>query len=266
MKKEDVMKKMAAVKTAVESNYPGIKAEVQLNEWEKPYICHRLYINLIIMADVNGKEKAEKADFGFINLTTNRYNVGKAYDMRHFDADELTPAKLLYTYAEAYKTANDDNQHYVARPGCTDILNVKPGKILSRKEMLDKSFEMWILPDNFDTYWEKINSDEATANKEEISEKGEKIGSYDGHNVTISPSTGKFVVEDDGKYTGDYGRDHDDAIYWAAMYLYDKMSEGYVITVLSDDAWDYILENAIGLNVSIDTDTEARTITIKKGK
>lgn len=260
------MKKMAAVKTAVESQYPGIKAEVQLNEWEKPYICHRLYINLVIVADVNGKEKAEKADFGFINLTTNRYNVGKAYDMRHFDADELTPAKMLYEYAEAYKTADDDNQHYVARPGYTDILNVKPGKVLSRKEMLDKSIEMWILPDNFDTYWDTVDAVNCAqaAQAIEKSKDGTEIGSYDGHTVAISPSAGKFVVEDDGKYTGDYGRDHDDGIYWAAMYLYDKMSEGYVITVLSDDAWEYIVENATGLRVSLDIDAKARTI--KKGK
>lgn len=265
MRREDVMKKMAAVKTAVESQYPGIKAKVQLNEWEKPYICHRLYINLVIVADVNGKEKAEKADFGFINLTTNRYNVKGGYDMRHFDADELTPAKMLYEYAEAYKTADDDNRHYVARPGCTDILNVKPGKILSRKEMLDKSFEMWVLPDNFDTYWDAADAVNcAQAAQAAESKEGTEIGRYDGHTVTISPSAGKFVVEDDGKYTGDYGRDRSDGIYWASMYLYDKMSEGHAITVLSDDAWDYIVENAAGLRVSLDIETETRTI--KKGE
>lgn len=261
------MKKMAAVKTAVESQYPGIKAEVQLNEWEKPYICRRLYINLVIVADVNGKEKAEKTDFGFINLTTNRYNVGKAYDMRHFDADELTPAKMLYEYAEAYKTADNDKTLYVAKEGFRLTLGLsktEEEKGISRREMLNKSFEMYILPDNFDTYWKKINSNEEATNEEEIPRKGEKegekIGSYDGHTVTISPSTDKCVVKDNGKYTGDYGSDRDDGLYEASMYLYDRMAEGHVITVLDDTAWGYIVENAAGLSVSINTNAEARTI------
>lgn len=265
MKKEDAVKKMTAVKAAVEKRYPGVKAEVQLNEWEKPYICHRLYINLVIVADVNGKEKAEKADFGFINLTTNRYNVKGGYDMRHFDADELTPAKMLYEYAEAYKTADDDNRHYVARPGCTDILNVKPGKILSRKEMLDKSFEMWVLPDNFDTYWDAADAVNcAQAAQAAESKEGTEIGRYDGHTVTISPSAGKFVVEDNGKYTGGYEDDREGGVYEASMYLYDRMIEGHIITVINADAWSYIVENANGLHVPLNTNTEAHTI--KKGE
>ena len=272
MKKEDVLKKMAAVKTAVESKYPGVKAEVQLKEWEKSgrhglHIYHRLYINLVIVADVNGKEKVEKADFGFINITTNRYNVKGGYDMRHFDADELTPAKMLYEYAEAYKTADNDKTLYVAKEGFRLTLGLsktEEEKGISRREMLNKSFEMYILPDNFDTYWKKINSNEEATNEEEIPRKGEKegekIGSYDGHTVTISPSTDKCVVKDNGKYTGDYGRDRDDGLYEASMYLYDRMAEGHVITVLDDTAWGYIVENAAGLSVSINTNAEARTI------
>lgn len=265
MKKEDVVKKMNEIKNIVEKNYPGIKAEVELSEWEKGGY-HRLYINLVVTGRVNGKTAREIPSFGFINLKTNRYNTS-AYDMRHFDAGELTPAKMLYEYAEAYKTADDDKTLYVAKEGYSLIVGLskeEEAKGISRKEMLNKSFEMGILPDNFDTYWGKINSDEATVDKEEISEKGEKIGSYNGHNVTISPSTNKYVVKDDGKYTGDYGRDRDDGLYEAAMYLYDKMSEGHTITVLSADAWDYIVENAIGLKVSIDTNPEARTI--KRGE
>ena len=76
----------------------------------------------------------------------------------------------------------------------------------------------------------------------------------------MSGSGDKYVVEDDGKYTWDYGSDRDDGLYEASMYLYDRMMEGYVITVRDDDAWSYIVENAIGLKVSIDTDPEARTI------
>ena len=44
------------------------------------------------------------------------------------------------------------------------------------------------------------------------------------------------------------------------MYLYDRMAEGHVITVLDDTAWGYIVENAAGLSVSINTNAEARTI------
>lgn len=261
MKKEDVVKKMNEIKNIVEKNYPGIKAEVELSEWEKGGY-HRLYINLVVTGRVNGKTAREIPSFGFINLKTNRYNTS-AYDMRHFDAGELTPAKMLYEYAEAYKTADDDNQHYVARLGYTDVLNVKSGQILSRREMLDKSWAMLIAPEELDTYWDEIHGvpAQATEKSAKVTEKKDsEIGRYDGHTVTISPSTDKYVVKDDGKYTGDYGRDRDDGLYEAAMYLYDKMSEGHTITVLSADAWDYIVENATGLHVPLDIDTETRTI------
>lgn len=264
MRREDVMKKMAAVKTAVESKYSGIKAEVELNEWQK---CgyHRLYINLVVTGRVNGKTARESADFGFINLKTNRYNV-KGYDMRHFDGT-LSVAEFISFYASAYEAADDNGQRYTVRPNCTNVLNVKSGQILSRREMLDKSWAMNIAPEELGTYWDEIHGVPAQATEKSAKateKKDSEIGRYDGHTVTISPSTGKFVVKDDGKYTGDYGRDHDDGLYWASMYLYDKMSEGYVITVLSDDAWEYIVENATGLSVSIDADKETRTI--KKGK
>lgn len=271
MKKEDVLKKMAAVKTAVESKYPGVKAEVQLNEWQKGGY-HRLYINLIVTGQVNGKTARESADFGFINLKTNRYNT-RAYDMRHFDAGELTPAKGLYEYAEAYKTADNDKTLYVAKEGFRLTLGLsktEEEKGISRREMLNKSFEMYILPENFDTCWRKINADEETANEEEIPKKsekeGEKIGSYDDHIVTISPSTDKYVVKDNGKYTGDYEDDREGGVYEAAMYLYDRMMEGHVITVRDDDAWSYIVENAAGLSVSIDADKETRTIKRKENE
>lgn len=258
MKKEDVMKKMTAVKTAVENNYPGIKADIAINDWEKGGY-HRLYINLVVTGEVNGKTARESVSFGFVNLKTNRYNANGAYDMRHFDG-KLKAAEFLSFYANAYK-ADDNGQRYTARTNFTDVLNVKSGQILSRREMIDKSWAMGITPEELDTYWDDadaVNCAQATESK-----GGTEIGRYDGHIVTISPSTDKYVVKDDGKYTGDYGRDCDGCLYEAAMYLYDKMSEGYVITVLSDDAWDYIVENAIGLKVSINTDQEARTI--KKG-
>lgn len=268
MKKEDVVKKMTTVKAAVEKSYPGVKADIVINDWEKGGY-HRLYINLAVTGQVNGKTARESADFGFINLKTNRYNT-RAYDMRHFDAGEFTPAKVLYEYTEAYKTADDDKTLYTAKEGFHITLGLskeEETKGVSRREMLDKSFEMWISPDNFDTYWRKINSNEEAVNEEEIprkgEKKGEKIGSYDDHIITISPSTDKYVVKDNGKYTGDYEDDREGGVYEAAMYLYDRMMEGHVITVFNADAWSYIVENANGLHVLLDVNTE--THTIKKG-
>lgn len=270
MKKEDVVKKMTVVKEAVEKSYPGVKADIVINDWEKGGY-HRLYINLVVTGQVNGKTAKESADFGFINLKTNRYNT-RAYDMRHFDVGEFTPAKGLYGYMEAYKTADDDKTLYTAKEGfritlCLSKTEEENG--VSRREMLDKSFEMWISPDNFDTYWRKINVDEEATNEEDIpkkdEKKSEKIGSYDGHIVTIrvSGSGDKYVVEDDGKYTWDYEDDREGGVYEAAMYLYDRMMEGHVVTVINSDAWSYIVENANGLHVPLNINTE--THTIKKG-
>lgn len=271
MKKEDIVKKMAAVKTEVENKYPGIETDVRLNEWAKGGY-HRLYISLVIVADVNGKEKAEKADFGFINLATNRYNVKDGYDMRHFDAGEFTPAKMLYDYAEAYKTADNDKTLYVAKEGFRLTLGLsktEEEKGITRREMLDKSIEMNISPEKFDIYWDALNcaqSAQVTKKKDGHAGKksGTEIGRYDGHIVSIRMSVfgDKYVVEDDGKRTGDYGDDRESGVYEAAMYLYDRMAEGHVITVFNDDAWGYIVENAAGLSVSIDADKE--TCTIKK--
>lgn len=94
-------------------------------------------------------------------------------------------------------------------------------------------------------------------------EEDEKIGIYDDHIVTISPSTNKYIVKDNGKYTGDYEDDREGGVYEASMYLYDRMMEGHVITVINTDAWSYIVENANGLHVPLNINTEVRTI--KKG-
>lgn len=267
MKVADMEKMMTAVVEAVEKKYPGVKALVKTNEWEKG-AYHRLYINLVCIAEVNGEEKVEEADFGFINLKTNRYNV-RGYDMRHFDADELAPAKFLSEYAEAYKTAESDKNLYVAKDGYRLVVGVseeEEAKGISRKEMLDKSLTIGISPSAFNTYWSVIgDACEEEAEKEETTEDHKEVGSYNGRAVTVKLSkSGQYVVEDAGKYTGDYGRDHDGGLYEAAMYLYDRMSAGHVITVLNDDAWDYIVENAGGLRVSLDIDAETRTI--KKGE
>lgn len=269
MKVADMEKIMAAVVEAVEKKYPGVKATVKTNEWEKG-AYHRLYINLVCTAEVNGEEKVKKVDFGFINLETNRYNTKGSYnDMRHFDADEFAPAKMLYEYAEAYKAAESDKKLYVAKEGyryTVGLSEEEQAKGVSRKEMLDKSFEMWILPSSFDTYWTAINNEahEANEEKEETmkgEEEGEEVGSYDGHSVTIKLAKGKYIVEDNGEETLDEGKDRDDGVYEAAMYLYDRLADGKTIKVEDDEAYDYIVECAKGMKVKIVTNDDG---TIKK--
>ena len=256
MKAADMEKMMAAVVEAVEKKYPGVKAEVKTKEWEKG-AYHRLYINLVCTADVNGEEKAEEAGFGFINLETNRYNVKRCYDMRHFDADEFAPAKMLYEYAQAYKTANSDKKRYVAKEGycyTVGLSEKEQAKGVSRKEMLDKSFEAWILPSTFDTFWTAVGEVEEHEEHEADEEKGEdgseEIGSYDGRSVTVKPSkSGGYIVEDNGEET-EY--DGYDGVYEAAMYLYDRLAEdGKAIKVKNNDAYDYIVECAEGMKVKI---------------
>ena len=217
MKVADMEKMMAAVVEAVEKKYPGVKATVKTKEWEKG-AYHRLYINLICTAEVNGEEMTEKADFGFINLKSNRYNVKGCYDMRHFDADELAEAKALYEYAEAYKAAESDKARYIAKENyrlTVGLSDEEQANGISRKEMLDKSLEMGILPSSFDTFWtavgevEEHEESEAHEEKEETTkgkDEGEEIGSYDGHSVTIKLAKGKYIVEDDGKETMDDGK------------------------------------------------------------
>lgn len=253
MKKEDAEKMMAAVVEAIEKKYPGVKAEVKTKEWEKG-AYHRLYINLFITAGVNGEEKVEKADFGFINLKSNRYNVKGCYDMRSFDADEFAPAKMLHEYAEAYKAAESDKKLYAAKENYRHTVGLseeEQAKGISRKEMLDKSFEMWILPSSFDTFWTAVGEDEEhEADGEKGEDESEEIGSYDGHSVTINPSkSGGYIVEDNGEET-EY--DGDDGVYEAAMYLYDRLAEGgKAIRVKNEEARAYIIECAEGMKIKI---------------
>lgn len=254
MKAADAEKMMAAVVEAVEKKYPGVKAELKMNEWEKG-AYHRLYINLFLTAEVNGEEMIEKADFGFINLKSNRYNV-KGYDMRHFDADELAEAKALFEYAQAYKAAESDKTRYAAKEGYRHTVGLseeEQAKGISRKEMLDKSRELGILPSAFDTYWTAVGEDEEhEADEEKGKDEGEEIGSYDDgrHSVTIKPSkSGGYIVEDNGEET-EY--DGDDGVYEAAMYLYDRLAEdGKAIKVEDDEVRAYIIECAVGMKVKI---------------
>lgn len=260
MKAADMEKMMAAVVEATENKYSGVKAMVKTNEWEKGD-HHRLYINLVCTAEVNGKEKVEEADFGFINLKTNRYNV-RGYDMRHFDAKDFAPAKTLFDYAEAYKTAESDKTRYIAKEGyryTVGLSNEEQAKGVSRKDMLDKSVELGISPSAFDTYWTAVGeAHEADEEKEETTEgekEGEEIGSYDDgrHSVTVKlAKSGKYIVEDNGEETLDEGKDRDDGIYEAAMYLYDRLAEdGKAIKVENNEAYAYIVECAAGMKVKI---------------
>ena len=57
MKKADAEKMMSTIVEEVEKRYQ-VKAVVKMNEWEKG-AYHRLYINLVVVADVNGEEKVE---------------------------------------------------------------------------------------------------------------------------------------------------------------------------------------------------------------
>lgn len=342
MKKADVEKKMTAIKEAVEKRYPSVTADVKLNEWEKGSY-HRLYIDLDCKADVNGTAREFVARFGFINLATNRYNMKNAYNMKAVSAEEITEAKMLQDYAEAYKEAEKDDRRYTPNSGYREVFQLSEEELengISKKEMLDKSFENGVDLDNLENVWVAIDYNDVvtedstfigiTGEKEIIEVSGdkyivlrkygkslitgvavkvgdhfdpfgavdkyritwengkitllepwgekiwrapnqkkidqpeapaktidcEKIGSYDEHIVTIKPSAGKFVVEDDGKYTGDYGRDRDDGLYEAAMYLYDRLVAGKTVKVENVEALDYIIDAAEGMNVKIDTNDD----------
>lgn len=264
------MEKMMAVVEAVEKKYPGVKATVKTNEWQKG-AYHRLYINLFLTAEVNGEEMTEKADFGFINLKSNRYNVKGSYDMRSFDVEEFAPAKMLCDYAEAYKAAESEKTRYAAKENCRHTVGLsdeEQANGISRKEMLDKSRELGILPSSFDTFWTAVGEVEvheesaAHEEKEEIGkEDTTEIGSYDGHSVTIKLANGRYIVEDNGEETLDEGKDRDDGVYEAAMYLYDRLADGKTIKVEDDEAYDYIVECAEGMKVKIVTNDDG---TIRK--
>lgn len=155
---------MAKIAEAIEKRYTCVKVTVKVDEWEKGDY-RRLYISLVCTAEVNGKEKTEEANFGFINLNTNRYNLDtnrynvKTYDMRHFDLEEFAPAKVLYDYTEAYKMAESENTLYVAKEGYRYTLGLskeEQAKGISRKKMLDKSLGFGIPPSAFDKFWTAV--------------------------------------------------------------------------------------------------------------
>lgn len=159
MKRADAEKKMTAIKEDVEKTYPGVKAIVKMNAWEKGNY-HRLYINLICMGIVNGEERSYNVSFGYINLDTNRYNSKKnIYNMQSDTAKEIWQAKMLYEYGKAYKEAESDIRTYTPKSGYTIVWGLNESELkngISRKDVLDKSYELNILIEKLDTYWRAV--------------------------------------------------------------------------------------------------------------
>lgn len=161
MKRADAEKKMTAIKENVEKTYPGVKAIAKMNAWEKGNY-HRLYIDLSCVADVDGKKKEYVARFGFINLKTNRYNKG-TYDMCHFDVDAFTEAKALHDYAQAYQDVDNDKNKYTPNVGYREIFGLSAEEKengISKKEMLDISFENGVDLDNLENVWVVVDRDD----------------------------------------------------------------------------------------------------------
>lgn len=161
MKRADAEKKMTAIKETVEKKYPGVTAAVKMNEWQKNQF-HRLYIDLSCKAVVNGEEKEFVARFGFVNLKTNRYNKG-TYDMQHFTVNLFPEAKALHDYAHAYQDAKNDSTKYTPNVGYREIFGLSAEEKengISKKEMLDISFENGVAFDNLERVWVVVDRDD----------------------------------------------------------------------------------------------------------
>lgn len=161
MKRADAEKKMTAIKESIEKMYPGVHAEVRTNEWAKGSYS-RLYIDLSCKAVVDGEEKEFVARFGFVNLKTKRYNKG-AYDMCHFDVSSFEEAKMLYDYAQAYQDAKNDSTQYTPNVGYREIFGLSAEEKengISKKEMLDISFDNGVDFDNLEKVWIVVDRDD----------------------------------------------------------------------------------------------------------
>lgn len=159
MKRADAEKKMNEIKKQIEKKYPGVAGTTKMNEWQKNGY-HRLYIDFSCKAVVNGEEKEFVARFGFVNLKTNRYNKG-TYDMCHFDVDAFTEAKALHDYAQAYQDVDNDKNKYTPNVGYREIFGLSAEEKengISKKEMLDISFENGVDFDKLSDVWVVVNS------------------------------------------------------------------------------------------------------------
>lgn len=170
MKKEDAEKKMAMIKAEIERTYPTVTADVQMKEWERGNY-HRLYIDLLCKGVVDGTEHSYVASFGFINLKSNRYSTdkGRAYDMLHFNADDIREAKDLYEYAMAYKV--DDDKKYTPNSGYREIFGLNEKELeegISRWEMLDKSFKNGLAVADLETAWLVIDPNDVVTSESDF--------------------------------------------------------------------------------------------------
>lgn len=165
MKRADVEKKMTVIKEAVEKMYPSVKATIKMNEWAKGNYS-RLYIDLSCKAVVNGEEKEFVARFGFVNLKTNRYSHKGTYDMQNFDVSSFAEAKMLNSYADAYQDAESDSKKYTPNVGYKEIFGLSKEAMengISKKEMLDISFEHGVDFENLENVWVVIDCDDVVA-------------------------------------------------------------------------------------------------------
>lgn len=169
MRRADAEKKMNEIKKQIEKKYPGVAGTTKMNEWQKNGY-HRLYIDFSCKAVVNGEEKEFVARFGFVNLKTNRYNKG-TYDMQHFDVNLFPEAKALHDYAQAYQDVDNDKNKYTPDVGYREIFGLSAEEKengISKKEMLDISFENGVDFDKLSDVWVVVNSQDVVTTESDF--------------------------------------------------------------------------------------------------
>lgn len=187
MKRADAEKKMTEIKKQIEKKYQGVTGTTKMNEWQKNGY-HRLYIDFSCKAVVNGEEKEFVARFGFVNLKTNRYNKG-IYDMCHFDVNLFPEAKALHDYAQAYRDAKNDSTQYTPNVGYRVIFGLSEEELengISKKEMLDISFENGVDFDNLENVWVAVDRDDVVTSDSDFGAFDKLKGA---ENVEFSGST-----------------------------------------------------------------------------
>lgn len=191
MKRADAEKKMNEIKKQIEKKYPGVAGTTKMNEWQKNGY-HRLYIDFSCKAVVNGEEKEFVSRFGFVNLKTNRYNKG-TYDMCHFDVDAFTEAKALHDYAQAYQDVDNDKNKYTPNVGYREIFGLSAEEKengISKKEMLDISFENGVDFDKLSDVWVVVDRDDVVTTESNF---GTTDKCKNTENVQFSGSTYKVL-------------------------------------------------------------------------
>lgn len=191
MKRADAEKKMNEIKKQIEKKYPGVAGTTKMNEWQKNGY-HRLYIDFSCKAVVNDEEKEFVARFGFVNLKTNRYNKG-AYDMCHFDVSSFEEAKMLYDYAKAYNDIGTNKNRYTPNVGYREIFGLSKEALengISRKEMLDKSFDNGVDFENMENVWVTVDHNDVVTSDSDFGAVDKLNGT---ENVEFSGSTYRIL-------------------------------------------------------------------------